>query len=281
MMRRTRGIANLAVYTLLAIAIAAALMPIYWMVNTALKPPGEILSSPPNWIPSAPTLKNFKEVIAGEGMSQGGLKYAGNSLVVATTSTLISLILGSFAAYGLARWKSKWSERTSMWILSTRMFPPAATVIPVYLMFAKLHLIDTQIGLIIAYVAYNLPFVTWMLRGFFAAIPPELEESARVEGCSDIGAFFRVALPLVRPGIAVAGLFAFVFAWNEFLFALVLTRINSATIPLQMASYQGVKGLIWGSMMAAAIIASLPGILLAFIAQKHLVRGLTLGAVKG
>jgi len=281
-MTRYKGlVTTVVVYGLLALVIGTALLPIYWMVNTALKSKGEILASPPHWIPAKPTLDNFREVIAGEGMSQGGLKYASNSLVVATASTLISLALGSLAAYGLARWKSKWSERTSMWILSTRMFPPAATVIPVYLMFAKLHLIDKHIGLIIAYVAYNLPFVTWMMRGFFAAIPAELEESARVEGCSNLGAFWRVSLPLVRPGLAVAGLFAFVFAWNEFLFALVLTRIDSATIPLQMASYQGVKGLIWGSMMAAAIIASLPGIILAFIAQKHLVRGLTLGAVKG
>ena len=269
------------VYGLLVVVVAATLLPLYWMVNTAFKPKGEILASPPHWIPERPTLRNFQEVITGEGMSQGGLLYASNSLLVATVSTAIALFLGSFAAYGLARWKSKWSDRTSMWILSTRMFPPVATVIPVYLMFVRLGLIDTQIGLIIAYVAYNLPFVTWMMRGFFRAIPTEIEESARIEGCSNLSAYFRVSLPLVRPGLAVAGLFAFVFAWNEFLFALVLTRIDSATIPMQMASYQGVKGLIWGNMMAAAIVASLPGILLAFVAQKHLVRGLTLGAVKG
>lgn len=272
---------SVIIYALLVVVLVITLLPIYWMLNTALKPTGEVLVWPPRWIPTKPTLHNFREVVTGEGMAQGGLKYARNSLIVATVSTVIALILGSFAAYGLARWPSRWSDRISMWILSTRMFPPAATVIPVYLMFLRLGLIDRHIGLTVAYVAYNLPFVTWMMRGFFRSIPQELEEAAKVEGCSDLGAFLRVSLPLVRPGLAVAALFAFVFAWNEFLFALVLTRINSATIPLQMASYQGVKGLIWGNMMAAAIIASLPGIILAILAQKNLVRGLTLGALKG
>lgn len=280
-MRPSRSVVTVVTYALVVAVLAVTLLPIYWMINTALQPKGEVLVIPPHWIPENPTLENFKEVIAGTGMSQGGLRYAGNSLIVATASTVIALLLGSLAAYGLARWQSKWSDRVSMWILSTRMFPPAATVIPVYLVFVRLGLVDKHLGLIIAYVAYNLPFVTWMMRGFFTGIPVELEDSARVDGCSNLGVFFRVSLPLVRSGLAVAGLFAFVFSWNEFLFALVLTRIQASTIPIQMASYQGVKGLIWGSMMAAAVVASLPGIVLAFLAQKHLVKGLTMGAVKG
>lgn len=280
-MKRTRRV---FLYTVAGLAVAATLLPVYWMVNIALTPQGEILSYPPAFVPIHPTLGNLSEVIVGtggSGMARDGLKYAVNSLIVATCSTILALILGSFAAYGLARWKSKWSDRISMWILSTRMFPPAATVIPIYLAFVWVGLTDKHVGLIIAYVAYNLPFVTWMMRGFFRAIPPELEEAARVEGCSNVKAYFHVALPLVRPGLAVAGLFAFVFAWNEFLFAVVLTQMRSPTIPLQMASYQGVKGMIWGSIMAAAIVASVPGILLAFVAQKHLIKGLTLGGVKG
>ncbi len=280
-MKRTRRV---LLYTAMGIAVAITLLPVYWMINIALTPQGEVLSYPPTWVPTHATLDNLSEVIVGSGgsgMARDGLKYAINSLIIATASTLLALIFGSFAAYGLARWKSKWSDRISMWILSTRMFPPAATVIPVYLAFVMVGLNDKQVGLIIAYVAYNLPFVTWMMRGFFRAIPTELEEAARVEGCSNVKAYFRVALPLVRPGLAVAGLFSFVFAWNEFLLAVVLTQMKSPTIPIQMASYQGVKGMIWGNIMAAAIVASIPGILLAFVAQKHLIKGLTLGAVKG
>jgi multiple sugar transport system permease protein len=257
------------------------LFPFYWMINTAFKSKGGALAIPPQWIPENPTLENFKEVITGTGMAQGGLRYAMNSLVIATASMVIALLLGTLAAYGLARWESKWSDRISMWILSTRMFPPSVTVIPVFLMFVRLGLVDTHLGLIIAYVTYNLPFVTWMMRGFFTEIPAELEDAARVDGCSNLGVLFRVSLPLVRSGLAVAGLFAFVFSWNEFLFALVLTRIRASTIPIQMASYQGVKGLIWESMMACAVITSLPGVVLAFLAQKHLVKGLSMGAVKG
>lgn len=270
---------KIAAHIVLIVILCISLFPLYWMFNTAVKSSGEILS--PHFIPKNPTIQNFIEVITGTGMAVGGLTYARNSLIVSTLAMLLSLCIGALAAYGLARSETKWSSRISMWILSTRMFPPAATIIPIFLMFRSLRLIDTYTGLVIAYVAYNLPFVTWMLKGFFVGIPKEIEESARVEGCSDFGAFVRISLPLIRPGLAVAGLFAFVYSWNEFLFALILTRVDVSTIPIQIASYQGVKGLIWGNMMAAAIVASVPGIILAFLAQKHLVRGLTLGAVKG
>ena len=281
MKKKGKRLRRILLNALVIIVLCITLFPLYWMFNTASKPRGEILTLKPHWVPEHPTFQNFKEVITGTGMAQGGLNYVKNSLIVATVTTLLSLFVGSLAAYGLTRFQSKWSGRISMWILSTRMFPPAATIIPIFLMFKTLKLIDTYTGLVIAYVAYNLPFVTWMMKGFFAAIPKEVEESARVEGCSDLGVFLRISLPLVRPGLAATALFVFVFSWNEFLFALILTRFDISTMPLQIASYQGVKGLIWGHMMAAAVISSLPAIILAFIAQKHLVRGLTLGAVKG
>lgn len=267
-------------YVTIAFVLAITLFPIFWMLNTAFKPRAEVLASVPVWLPREPTLRNFSDVITGTGMAQGGLANFYNSLVASSASMALALLIGTPAAYGLARFKFKRNKDLAMWILSTRMLPPAATIIPVYLMIRTLGLIDTLPALIIVYTVYNLPFVTWMMRGFFINVPEEIEESAKIDGCSDFQAFYKISVPLVKAGLVVSALFAFVFVWNEFIYALVLTRINAQTIPIQIASYAGVKGVEWGKMMALSTISSLPGIVLAIFLQRNLVSGLTMGAVK-
>lgn len=272
-----RSLKKLFIWMLLILIILVTFVPIYWMINTSFKEKREMLTKVPVWIPKEPTFDNYRKAIS----NPRSRKALFNSLTVALASTALSLLFGSLAAYGLARSNLRWSNNLSLWILSTRMLPPAATVIPIYLLMMKLNLIDTRIALIIVYTVYNLPFTVWMMEGFFAEIPESLEESAQVDGCSALGAFLRISVPLAKSGLVVTAIFSFVFAWNEFLYALVLTRINAVTLPLEISTFAGVKGVMWGKMAALSTIGVLPALILAIGAQRYLVRGLTLGAVKG
>jgi len=167
-----------------------------------------------------------------------------------------------------------------MWILSIRMFPPIAAIIPFFLLYKQLGLIDTRIGLIIAYTGFNLPFAVWIMRGFFDEVPRELDEAALIDGCSPIKVFVRVVLPLAAPGLVATAIFAMIFSWNEFMFALILSRSRSQTMPVGVMGFITHRGVIWGEIMAAASVIMLPMIVFTFIAQKYLIRGLTFGAVK-
>ncbi|HYJ46382.1 MAG TPA: carbohydrate ABC transporter permease, partial [Pyrinomonadaceae bacterium] len=188
------------------------------------------------------------------------------------------------AAYGLARFRLplKLNTRLSLWILSTRMFPPIVTAVPLFLMMSDLRLLDTLTALIIVYTAFNLPFVVWMMRGFFNEVPRELEEAARVDGDTRLGALRRVVLPLVAPGLAATAIFCLIISWNEFLFALTLTQTDAAmTLPVGIAGRVTQYEIKWGVMSAAGVVAMVPILVFALSVQRHLVRGLSLGAVKG
>jgi len=273
-LRRRKDLIQVFRYFVAVVALVFFLFPILWIFLTAFKTPDEFLKSPPVWIPRAPSLGYFEHVIR-----TGGLRALRNSLVIATSATLLALLIGSLAAYGLARYKVG-GDNLPFFILSQRFMPPVAVIFPFLLVFKTLKWMDTYQALIVVYLTFNLPYTVWMMRGFFLEIPVEIEESALVDGCSPFGAFWRIALPLVTPGLVATGVFCFIFSWAEFFFAVCLTRSNAVTLSVYIVNFFGKMMVQWGEVGATSIAAMVPLFLLSFVVQRYLVRGLTMGAVK-
>jgi multiple sugar transport system permease protein len=274
-----------AIGSIAAIAIALIfLFPLYWGVSTSLRNPLDTftvsgLGVP--WINFTPTLDNWVSQLSNLETREA----FANSTVVAISATLLALVLGAPAAYGLARFsftvKMLTNKDLTVWFLSQRVLPPVATVIPFYLVMRTLGLLDTWIALILINATFILPFVVVILRQTFLDLPVELEEAALVDGATYVSAFFRIALPLAAPAMAATALIIFAFAWNEFLFAITISSNNSITIPVHMAGAVDTRGVQFWFMATRAVIAMIPPVLLALFAQRYIVRGLTLGAVKG
>jgi multiple sugar transport system permease protein len=271
---------GLAKYSALLLAALVAIAPVYWMFTISLKTEVDQFAVPPKWISFSPTFAHYLDAF----YSRGFANYLVTSLIVAGTSTVCALIIGTMAAYALARFKLRagLNRRLSLWILSTRMFPPIVTAVPLFLMMRDVGLLNQITGLVIVYTALNLPFVVWMMRGFFKELPPELEEAAMVDGETRLGALRRIILPLVTPGLAATAVFCLIVSWNEFLFALVLTQTDAAmTLPVGIAGRVTQYEIKWGVMSAAGVVAMIPILVFAMAVQRYLVRGLSLGAVKG
>jgi len=265
---------------LVAVAVFVAITPVYWMVTISLKTEIDQFAVPPRWVRFSPTFAHYYDAFLSRAFGQ----YLVNSITVASLSTICAVTIGTLAAYGLARFtlRANLDQRLSMWILSTRMFPPIVTAVPLFLMMRDVRLLNTLTSLVIVYTALNLPFVVWMMRGFFRELPRELEEAAMVDGDSRLGALVRVILPLVTPGLAATAVFCLIVSWNEFLLALVLTQTDAAmTLPVGIAGRVTQYEIKWGVMSAAAAVALVPILVFALALQKYLVRGLSLGAVKG
>ena len=265
---------NVIAGIILAVSLFFFLFPIYWMVSTAFKVKAEFWSYPPIYIPTVLTLNNFLE-----GFELGGLESLKHSLIVASCNTVVCVILGSLAAYAIARYRIG-GDNLAFWILSNRMLPPIAFVIPLFLWFRTLKLLDTYPALILAYCTFNLPFATWLLIGFFEEVPKELEEAALVDGCSRLSAFWRVALPVAAPGLVATALLCFIFAWNEFMFALFLMR-EIRTLPVLIPCLIGGHEILWGAISAMGLLSIIPPVLIAILLQKYVIRGMTFGAIKG
>jgi len=264
------------VFVVIAVVVfGVILLPPVVLFLTSVKTEVDALSFPPKWI-FLPTLKNYAEIFRTSPL----VGYAFNSLIVASLNTGASLVLGSMAAYGLARFKFRGADNIAFWILSIRMMPPVAAIIPIYAIMKSLRILDTPWCLVITYLTFNLPFVVWMMKGFFEDIPREIEESALIDGCSEFGVFRKIALPLAAPGLAATAILAFIFSWNEFLFALILTGTKAVTLPVGIIGYMKETGINWGYMTAGGILALIPVIIFTTLVQKHLVKGLTLGALK-
>ncbi len=266
-------------YVFLILVMIVVVFPIIWLISTSIKNDVDIFAMPPILVPSHPTGKSYVGLV-----DNGLFAYLLNSSIVAVATCLVSIVIGTLAAYSLARFKlpGTWTSRISFWVLSTRMFPPIVTIIPLFQMLRVMGLVNTRLGLVITYTAFNLPFVVWMMRGFFAEIPRDIEEVAMVEGCTRMGAFLRTSLPLAVPGLAATAIFTLILSWNEFLFALIVTQTTqSATLPILVASRVGQYQILWGQMSAAGVIAMAPVLAFAFAVQRYLVRGMSFGAVKG
>ena len=278
------------VYLILLVWALFTLFPIYWIFVTSIKSAMAVQGPRPTfipWVDFTPTLDAFRSIFgSGGGYGVSGMGnltlLMRNSFGAAFGSALLAVVLGAMAAYALTRFQyRRWKNKDiAFWIVSQRMFPPVALVVPFYILFNRLNLLDRLPSLIIVYTAMNLPLVVWLLRGYFADLPIEIEEAAMVDGASRFGAFFRIALPLALPGLVVAFLFAFVFAWNEFLLALTLTLDKAKTLPLQLAGNVSVQGTRYWDIAAQGLIVMLPPLLIALLVGRYLVRGLTMGAIK-
>jgi multiple sugar transport system permease protein len=258
--------------------IVMLLFPFIWMALTSFKNPVDFLSSPPTILPHRWTLSNYGQVLSQPKIGQ----YFLNSLIVSTCSTILAVLLGSAAAYSLSRirFPIRLNAILVTWILLTRMYPAISTALPYFFLIKTLGLYDTQVALVLTYTSFNLPFVVWLMLGFFDSIPREVEAAAVVDGCSFLQRFVKIALPLSGPGLVATTLFSMILAWNEFLFAVILTSFNAETIPVVIAGFITDKSLEWGQMSALGTMFVTPVILIAWGTQRYLIRGLTLGAIK-
>lgn len=270
MIRRSLFIILLVLFVLWSVA------PLVWQIITSLKPDVELETVPP-LLPSVPVFLHYREVFAS-----GFPRLMLNSAVVAGCTTVLSLAIGSAAAFALAKLPVPFRGAIMAFILSASMFPPIATVSPLYLLIRGLGLRDTLIGLILTYTTFSLPLAVWILTRFFREIPDELYRAARVDGCTNLRAFVRIMLPLSAPGLLTTAILVFVASWNEFLFALTFTATPRArTVPVGIALFTGTHELPWGELCAAATIVTLPLVVVLFVFQKQIVEGITSGAVKG
>lgn len=258
--------------------LVSMLLPFVWMLLMSFKEPVEALASPPTFLPQNPTLDNYRDVMATRSIG----RFFANTLITATASTFLAVLIGSAAAYSLARVKFPLGINNilAIWILITRMYPAIATALPYFILIRDFGLLDTRWALIITYTSFNLPFVVWLMLGFFESIPLDLEKAAIIDGCTMWQRFYRIVMPLSGPGLVATAILSFLLAWNEFLFAVILTSVDAKTVPVVMSGFITDRGLEWGSMSALGTLLVLPVILLAWLAQGYLVRGLTLGAVK-
>ena len=261
-----------------AVAVAVTLLflfPVYWLFMIAFKTPEEIFHSPPVWYPAHIQFANFAVLF-----KDGDAVTVGNSLLLAGCSTLISMFLGTLCAYSLARFKTG-GENLAVWIISQRMIPPIAIVFPLFLLYVWFGWVDTYFGMILLYTAFNLPYVIWMMRGYIEDVPIDLEQSALVDGCTRWQVLLWVVFPMVRTGLFATAVFSFVFAWNDFIFALVMTRSAVTTYPVQVTHYFGAQSNFWAKIAAMSVLGTLPVLVAVAALQKYLVRGISLGAVKG
>jgi len=265
------------------VALFVALFPIAWTLTTSLKGEGEYFARPPIWIPKAPTLAHYQYLFTPE---IGGLEALKTSLTIASANTVLVLLLAIPAAYAITRYQVG-GHNLPTWFLSMRMMPPIAPVLPLFILFFSIGKIipalgiDHMLPLIIVYTIFNLPFAIWLLMGFFEEFPQEIQEQAMVDGCSELGALVRIILPILMPGIVVVALFCFIFAYNEFLFAVTLTRGHTRTMMTLLSSFLSPQRYNYGAVAGVAIISVIPPFLLSLFFQRYLVKGLTMGGLKG
>ena len=275
-----RSVVEIVLLTVLAVAM---LFPVLWILETSIKENRDVYAVPAKIFSFDVTMQHFKDVFVargGEGRSDLSTSFL-NSVIVAGASTLLATVLGVPAAWAYSRFTLKAKKDQLFFILSTRFMPPVVVVIPIFLMYRELGLIDTKLGLILIYAAFNVPFTIWMMKGFVDEVPAEYEDAAMLDGYTRFQAFWRVTLPLLIPGIAATAVFALIFSWNEFVFAIFLTSSQDVrTAPPAIAGLIGGTTVDWGLVAASATVFAIPVLVFAYLVRKHLVAGVTLGAVR-
>lgn len=272
----TKKLTRAVINSLVVGVIILTLFPLVWFVQIALKPEVLAWEMPPKFI-FMPTFNNFVKLLTGNKDFFGAMK---SSLIVSVFSTGVSLFLGLTSGYALARSRYKFSKYMGSWIILTSMAPSMIFLIPFYNIFRALRLSGSYLSLIISYLVFTVPFVTWMMYGYFKTIPEEIEESAKLDGCSRAQILFKIAAPVALPGIVTCIMFSFIYTWNEFLFPLVLSGRGTKTIPIMIQGFMSSDGYDWGQLAATAIVIILPVLLVSIINQKGVIRGLTGGAIK-
>jgi multiple sugar transport system permease protein len=271
----SHGIGRMIAGAMTAGLVLLWLFPIYWIFLTSFKTPLLINEKTPVvWF--TPTLENYRHLFVEFRFA----RVLQNSLIITATTTLVVIVLALLAAYALGRMDVPGGKNIALWMLSLRFMPPIAIVLPFFIAWQRTGLIDTYPGLILIYIAFNLPFAIWLLRGFLVEVPRDLDEAATLDGLRHIAILRRIILPVIAPGVAVTAIFTFMFTWNEYLMALVLTSRNASTVPVTVSKFIQAYSILWGDVGAAATIELLPVLVVVFLLQRHIMRGITLGAVK-
>ncbi|MBZ0290628.1 MAG: carbohydrate ABC transporter permease [Anaerolineae bacterium] len=270
------------------------MFPLYWIAASSIKTRAEVISRVPSYIPFLqfqPTLDNYNDVLIGGSVASAtGVRASAdlsafrdrlmNSVLIAGTSTLLAVVLGTLAAYAVSRFRIRAESDLMFFILSTRMLPPIVVLIPIFLLFSNVGLRDNYFGLILLYTTVNLPFVVWMMKGFFDEIPVEYEEAAMIDGYSRLEAIWKVVIPEAIPAMLATAVFSAIVAWNEFVFANLLNRTYGSTVPPWLNSIIGVGAVEWGRLAAASVVFVIPIVIFTFLVRNHLLRGVTFGAVR-
>jgi len=272
-------------YTAVVLVCAGVLAPFLWLIISSISYRVDLTTIPLKLLPRSLNLQNYREIFLGGNLHSvnADLKIGLlNSLVIASVVTLICLVAGSFAAYVFSRLKFRGQNLVFSFILLTQYLPIMVLIIPLYMIMGRLGLLNTLQALIIADCAFILPLIIWLMRGYFESVPRDLEEMARIDGCTRFGTFFRIIVPLSTPGLAASGIFAFIIAWNEFFTALILSStLRSKTVSVLISEFTSKVGVDYVAMASAGVVASLPPVILALVFQRYIVQGLTAGAVKG
>jgi multiple sugar transport system permease protein len=283
--RVRRTIRTAFLYGAMIVALVAILAPFAWLLISSVAEPVDLLERPLRWIPAHVTFQRFADLTVGYTADDSALSFRAalvNSTVIATTVTAVAMVVGTLAAYAFARLRFPGRSWLILAFMATYMLPPIALVLPLYQIMSNLHLRDTPLALIIIYSSFVTPFVIWIMRGYIETISPELDDAARVDGCSRLGALVRVILPVAAPGLASTALLSFLLAWDEFLYALIITQTNaSKTLPIAINDFIGRHGVDFGLLATGGVIAAVPPVILAFAFQRYIVAGLTSGSVKG
>lgn len=271
--RRFKPLKSLAIVAVLVIS----LFPLYWMLSTAITQQNDLLRYPPNLLPTDPDWSSFGRIV----FSSPFLTWLGNSLVLTLVSVALALFVSTFAAYSLSRFNSPFATVIAYVLLATRMIPGTVLLVPLYIIYREWGLLDTRAALIISYTTFEIPFATWMLKGYFDSIPRELEQSAEVDGCTPLSAFLRVSLPLAAPGIAASAIASAILAWSDYEFARgLLTSQSNWPLTIGIHSFIGEHVVHWNDIMASSLLATLPVIVMFLLMERYIVSGLTAGAVK-
>lgn len=268
----------IATYVILLVMIVIAIFPGIWMLSTSIKAPTELYDNPPEIIPDGPTLANYASVLQNKKMYQA----FGNSVIITASVVTLTLVLSVLAGYGFARFKFKGSGILKVGLLFGQMIPGVVIIIPLYFLFSKLKMLNTKSSLVIADMALTIPMGVIMLSSFFESVPRELEEAAKIDGCTGLQALFRVVLPVAKPGMISVAIYTFIHAWEEFLFALNLTTSSKTrTLPIAISMFSGEFAVDWGATMSAAAVVALPVLLIFLLCNRYFVQGMADGAVKG
>lgn len=275
------GVLTTGAYVVVIAFVAWTLFPVYWMISGTLKTRRELIAIPPSWVPTTPDIGNYAALFADRPEF---IRFILNSVVVSVVATVLAVTFGLMATYSLVKFKFPYDVgrfELPLLILATRFLPPIVTVIPIFIIFDGLGLINTHLALILTYTVFNIPFVVWLMKGFFEEIPDSVIEAAKLDGHTELGAFFKVIVPMVKPGIVASVIFTLMGSWNDLLFAVILTNNTQAqTLPVALATFQTQYYVEWELLTVAGTIAMAPVLLFAFLVRDQLLRGFTMGAVE-